>query len=188
MIYLLEDDNNIRNFVTYALNNSGLEAEGFGRPGEFWQALEKRKPQLVLLDIMLPEEDGLTVLDKLRHRVKLSFSVDDMAPLRRSGRLGNVKMSISTVLNIKPILEVREGAVVSTGIARGQIDRANKLCAFCKNAKGTIVVDGFLADEPASNLMARLAGKDRNLEHRRTGPVLGTHLGKGCVGVAYIEE
>ena len=67
MIYLLEDDNNIRNFVTYALNNSGLECEGFDRPSAFWAAMEKKKPQLVLLDIMLPEEDGLSVLDKLRH-------------------------------------------------------------------------------------------------------------------------
>ena len=68
MIYLLEDDNNIRNFVTYALNNSGLACQGFERPSAFWAALEKKVPDLVLLDIMLPEEDGLTVLDKLRHR------------------------------------------------------------------------------------------------------------------------
>lgn len=68
MIYLLEDDNNIRNFVTYALNNSGMECQGFERPGLFWTAVEQRTPDLVLLDIMLPEEDGLSVLDKLRHR------------------------------------------------------------------------------------------------------------------------
>ena len=68
MIYLLEDDNNIRNFVTYALNTSGLECEGFERPSAFWAAMEQRTPDLVLLDIMLPEEDGLSVLDKLRHR------------------------------------------------------------------------------------------------------------------------
>ncbi len=67
MIYLLEDDNNIRNFVTYALNNSGLECEGFERPSQFWDAVSHKVPQLVLLDIMLPEEDGLSVLDKLRH-------------------------------------------------------------------------------------------------------------------------
>ena len=66
MIYLLEDDNNIRNFVTYALNNSGLESEGFSTPGEFWTAMEKQKPQLVMLDIMLPEEDGLSILARLR--------------------------------------------------------------------------------------------------------------------------
>lgn len=70
MIYLLEDDNNIRNFVTYALNNSGLPAEGFAAPREFWSALEKRMPQMVILDIMLPEEDGLTILGKLRRRAE----------------------------------------------------------------------------------------------------------------------
>ena len=66
MIYLLEDDNNIRNFVTYALNNSGLDAEGFAAPRDFWAAMEKQKPQLVMLDIMLPEEDGLSILARLR--------------------------------------------------------------------------------------------------------------------------
>ena len=54
MIYLLEDDNNIRNFVIYALNNSGLETEGFERPSEFWAAVEKKKPYLAIIDIMLP--------------------------------------------------------------------------------------------------------------------------------------
>ena len=66
MIYLLEDDNNIRNFVVYALNNSGLDAKGFERPSEFWSGMEEEKPQLAILDIMLPEEDGLSVLSKLR--------------------------------------------------------------------------------------------------------------------------
>lgn len=66
MIYLLEDDNNIRNFVTYALNNSGLETQGFEKPSEFWRAMEEKKPQMAILDIMLPEEDGLSVLGKLR--------------------------------------------------------------------------------------------------------------------------
>lgn len=69
MIYLLEDDHNIRNFVVYALNNSGLETKGFEKPSDFWAALREQKPQLVILDIMLPEEDGLSVLAKLRRSV-----------------------------------------------------------------------------------------------------------------------
>lgn len=68
MIYMLEDDDNIRSFVTYALNNSGFETEGFSHPKEFWNAMEKKKPDLLLLDIMLPDEDGLTILGKLRKR------------------------------------------------------------------------------------------------------------------------
>ena len=66
MIYLLEDDNSIREFVIYTLNSQGLEAQGFERPSAFWAALEQRLPSLVLLDIMLPEEDGLSVLKRLR--------------------------------------------------------------------------------------------------------------------------
>ena len=70
MIFLLEDDANIRSFVLYALTNSGLEATGFERPSEFWEAMNGELPELVLLDIMLPEEDGLSVLAKLRKAPK----------------------------------------------------------------------------------------------------------------------
>ena len=65
-IYLLEDDDSIRKLVIYALASQGYEAQGFGCPSQFYQALEECRPDLVLLDIMLPEEDGLTVLQKLR--------------------------------------------------------------------------------------------------------------------------
>lgn len=68
MIYLLEDDEAIRNFVDYALNNSGLETKSFERPSLFWKELEQQQPQLLLLDIMLPEENGLDILKKLRSR------------------------------------------------------------------------------------------------------------------------
>ncbi len=66
MIYLLEDDSDIRELVAYALTNSGLEAMGFERPSAFRAALAERLPELVILDIMLPEEDGMQVLRELR--------------------------------------------------------------------------------------------------------------------------
>ncbi len=66
MIYVLEDDGNIRKLILYTLRASGFEAEGFDRPSAFWAAMEQQKPQLLLLDIMLPEEDGLSILKKLR--------------------------------------------------------------------------------------------------------------------------
>lgn len=66
MIYLLEDDASIRDFVLYALSGQGMEARGFERPSDFWAAVAEEVPQLVLLDIMLPEEDGVSVLKKLR--------------------------------------------------------------------------------------------------------------------------
>ena len=66
MIYLVEDDGNIRELVVYTLNSLGMDAIGFAAPGEFYKAMAETLPELVLLDIMLPEEDGLSVLRKLR--------------------------------------------------------------------------------------------------------------------------
>lgn len=68
MIYLLEDDGNIREFVLYALNGQGYETVGFDRPSAFWEAVDREQPELVLLDLMLPEEDGLSVLRRLREK------------------------------------------------------------------------------------------------------------------------
>lgn len=68
MIYLVEDDESIRELVVYTLRSQGFEAKGFERPSLFWKAVEKEKPSLALLDIMLPEEDGIAILKKLRVR------------------------------------------------------------------------------------------------------------------------
>ena len=68
MIYILEDDTSIRELVNYTLNNSGLEAEGFSKPSLFWKKINETMPDLVLVDIMLPEEDGLCILIKLRSK------------------------------------------------------------------------------------------------------------------------
>lgn len=66
MIYVLEDDDNIRKLVLYALQVSGFEARGFDRPSAFFGAMAEALPRLVLLDVMLPEQDGLQVLQTLR--------------------------------------------------------------------------------------------------------------------------
>lgn len=66
MIYLVEDDDSIRKLVVYTLENQGFSARGFDKPSLFWEALKHETPDLVLLDIMLPEEDGLTILRRLR--------------------------------------------------------------------------------------------------------------------------
>ena len=68
MIYLLEDDDSIRKLVIYGLESQGYEAEGFEAPSAFWKAMNSRLPELVLLDIMLPDEDGLSILKRLRSR------------------------------------------------------------------------------------------------------------------------
>lgn len=66
MIYLVEDDDNIRKLVCYALSKEGFEVQGYSSSRKFWQELDAGMPELILLDIMLPEEDGLSILHKLK--------------------------------------------------------------------------------------------------------------------------
>ena len=63
LIYVVEDDKNIQEIETIALKNSGYQVEVFGCAKDFWDEMEKQLPQLLLLDIMLPDTDGLSVLE-----------------------------------------------------------------------------------------------------------------------------
>lgn len=67
-IYVVEDDKNIREIETFALTNTGYDVEGFECAKDFYDKLENKLPDLVLLDVMLPDEDGLEVVKKLRAR------------------------------------------------------------------------------------------------------------------------
>lgn len=66
MIFCVEDDSAARDLMTYALHASGFEAQGFADSKDFFKALSITKPNLIILDIMLPEEDGISILKKLR--------------------------------------------------------------------------------------------------------------------------
>lgn len=66
MIFCVEDDKSIQDLVIYTLTAVGYEAEGFATGEEMFKALEKTSPQLIMLDIMLPDEDGLAILKKLK--------------------------------------------------------------------------------------------------------------------------
>jgi two-component system alkaline phosphatase synthesis response regulator PhoP len=68
LIYLVEDEDGIRELVVYTLENTGFEAKGFGTAKTFWEAVKRRLPDLVILDIMLSGEDGLAILKRLRSR------------------------------------------------------------------------------------------------------------------------
>lgn len=66
MIYYVEDDVGIRNLVVYTLGRTGFPAEGFPSSESFWQAMARQRPELILLDIMLPGESGAQILSRLR--------------------------------------------------------------------------------------------------------------------------
>lgn len=70
MIFCVEDDSNIRELVVYTLNATGMNAQGFSDGKSFMEALATETPELVLLDIMLPGEDGLHILKKLKESSK----------------------------------------------------------------------------------------------------------------------
>lgn len=66
MIYCVEDDENIRDLIVYTLENTGFTARGFADGGSFREALREEKPELVLMDVMLPGEDGVSLLKRIR--------------------------------------------------------------------------------------------------------------------------
>ena len=66
MIFCVEDDNSIRDLMIYTLDSAGFQAKGFAEGELFFQALQEQKPDLVMLDVMLPGDDGITILKKLK--------------------------------------------------------------------------------------------------------------------------
>ena len=82
MVYLVEDDENIRELVTYTLNSQGIETESFERPSKFWKAMQQEIPSLFLLDIMLPDIDGFRLCQKIREKfyfpiIMLTAKIED---------------------------------------------------------------------------------------------------------------
>ena len=74
MIYYVEDDDNIRDLIVYTLNQLGMPAQGFSNSTSFRAAMEKQLPDLIMLDIMLPGEDGLSLLKNL-HEDRLTADI-----------------------------------------------------------------------------------------------------------------
>ncbi len=72
MIFCVEDDSGIRELMLYTLHAAGFEAEGFESGAPFWEAMKRQRPELILLDIMLPGEDGISILKELRAQITTS--------------------------------------------------------------------------------------------------------------------
>ena len=72
MIWYVEDDASIRDIAIYALNSAGFETRGFADGLTFWEALKKEKPELIVLDVMLPGMDGIDILSKMKDSMEYS--------------------------------------------------------------------------------------------------------------------
>lgn len=123
-----------------------------------------------------------------RAYIKTVFSVDDMMPLRRSGRLGGVKLSVSTILNIKPMLKCENGSIVSAGMARGRHEQMRFFLKELGEHRGELVVQSFLADTQANAVREQMEQLGCRTTHRRVGPVLGIHLGRGSIGITWVDH
>ena len=93
-IYIVEDDINIREIERYALKNSGYEVEEFEGSASFFKRLGKNIPSLILLDIMLPGEDGLDILTRIRAD-KATADVPVIMVTAKTSELDKVKGSWS---------------------------------------------------------------------------------------------
>ena len=128
-------------------------------------------------------------LTVLREKITVAFSVDDMTPLRNSGRIGFVRMNVGTFLNIKPILLCREGVVVSDSIARGNNEIIKKLVSKIPENVSEVVVNYISNNHMASNLYNVIHTKfpQAKIYLNKMGPVLGIHLGLQVVAVSFIS-
>jgi DegV family protein with EDD domain len=152
--------------------------------GLYQMALEARK----LIDAGATLVEAANALRGMRGRIKMVFTVDDIEPLRRSGRLGGVRLSISTILNIRPVLRCVDGSIVSTGVIRGRVEQLKTLAGSLPEYPCTCVVDGFMAEEQKHALKRRVEAAGHRVILRQVGPVLAIHLGRGCLGISWIER
>lgn len=132
----------------------------------------------------------VTKLEGIRNNITIAFSVDDIMPLRRSGRLGIVRQSVGTILNIKPLLLCVEGSVISDGSARGRNEQIKKLTEKIPASADTVIIhyisDFVTAKKVETEIKKTHFGVNTSL--RILGPVLGVHLGTSLIGVVWLKE
>lgn len=127
-------------------------------------------------------------LEKYRERIFTQFSVAELAPLRRSGRLGVVRQSIGTVLNQRPIFTIKKGAIVFHDSARGKNDQLRKLAQDVPDTASEVAVQYYQDLEAARDLAGRLEKRlGVSVPLRRMGIVLGIHLGLDVVATVWVE-
>ncbi len=141
-----------------------------------------------LIDSGLDLEETAEKLKKFRDKVNTYFSVQDLMPLRRSGRLGFVRQSIGTILNQRPILTCKDGAVICCDVVRGTTEQLRKLTDMVPAHAKEVIVQCFYEEELARRIVATLEKKCKaEIRTRKVGPVLGIHLGCDVISTMWVE-
>jgi DegV family protein with EDD domain len=141
-----------------------------------------------MIDKGMSLQEILAELPDVRGRTNIAFSVDDMTPLRRSGRIGFVRMSVGTILNIKPILMCKDGAVVSDCVAHGDREVIKKLSDKISEDARKVVISYIGSNKLAGDLyhVIKQANPDAEVSLQKVGPVLSIHLGLKTIAVSFI--
>ena len=143
-----------------------------------------------LIDTGANLNEILNCLPEIRERITIAFSVNDMTPLRNSGRMGFVRMSVSTFLNIKPILLCKDGAIVSDSVVHGNTELIKNLADRIGTNTQEVVVNYIGDNQMATNLynVIQKCFGDVPISLSKIGPALGIHLGLKVIGVSFINK
>lgn len=151
MIYCVEDEDNIRDLIVYALKNSDFDVEGFSSGEELFRAIDEKLPSLVLLDIMLPGEDGLTILKRIRDNP----STEDIPVIMLTAKSSELDKIVGLDIGaddyiVKPFSVLELVARVKAVLRRARPKEDNQLIAIdgvvIDKKKRTVLVEG----EPVS--------------------------------------
>ena len=164
-----------------------IVVDSLSTSGGLWLLAKRAR---MLAEKGLPLRQVAAALLQLRDKAGIVFSVNDMAALRRSGRLGVVPQSVGTVLNIRPILMCLRGAIVARGVARGNAERVRSLSSKVPSDAKEIVVHHMGERSSVQPLYESIRQRfpDAQIHVSKLGPVLSVHLGAGTVGVSWISE
>ena len=143
----------------------------------------------IMVDKGMSVQEIVKELSVIRERISIVFSVDDMTPLRNSGRLGFVRSSIGTFLNIKPILQCKDGALVSDCTVRGDREVIKHLSEKISPKTKKAVISYIGSNHLASDLyhVIKSNAPDTELSLQKVGPVLGIHLGFKMIAVSFMD-
>ena len=147
MIWCVEDDSSIRDIELYALNSAGFETKGFEDGISFWETLKKEKPELIILDVMLPGMDGIELLTKMKENLELSKIPIIMATAKGQeyDRIHGLDLGADDYI-VKPFSMMEMVSRVKAVLRRSQPQQISKLMKVgglvVNLDEHTVVVDG----------------------------------------------
>ena len=147
MIWYVEDDSSIRDIGMYALNSAGFETKGFEDGLSFWEALKKDKPELVVLDVMLPGMDGIELLARMKDSVEYNTIPVIMATAKGQeyDRIHGLDLGADDYI-VKPFSVMEMVSRVKAVLRRSQPRQVSKLLKtgglVVNLDEHTVVIDG----------------------------------------------